>query len=47
MWVDGELSENFHKKVEVRKGCVMSAWMFNIFIDGCVREMKVTSGEHG
>ncbi len=36
--VDGELSDTFG--VQVRYGCVMSPWLFNIFMDGCMRKMK-------
>ncbi len=25
----------------VRQGCVTSPWLFNIYMDGCIREMKV------
>ncbi len=39
--VNGELSESFKVKVGVRQGCVMSAWLFSIYMDGCIREMKV------
>ncbi len=38
--VNGELSESFNIEVGVRQGCVMSPWLFNIYMDGCVREMK-------
>ncbi len=31
---------SFAVEVGVRQGCVMSPWMFNIFMDGCMREMK-------
>ncbi len=31
--VNGELSENFKVKVDVRQGCVMSPWLFNIYVD--------------
>ncbi len=39
--VNGELSESFKVKVGVRQGCMMSLWLFNIYMDGCIREMKV------
>ncbi len=38
--VNGELSESFNVEVGVRQGCVMSPWLFNIYVDGCIREMK-------
>ncbi len=38
--IGGEFSESFSVKVGVRQGCVMSLWLFNIFMDGCMREMK-------
>ncbi len=38
--VGGEFSENFEVEVGVRQGCVMSPWLFNIFMDGFMREMK-------
>ncbi len=39
--VNGELSESFSVEVGVRQGCVMSPWLFNTYMDGCIREMKV------
>ncbi len=36
-----ELSESFNVKVGVRQGRVMSLWLFIIYMDGCIREMKV------
>ncbi len=39
--VNGELKESFNVEVGVRQGCVMSPWLFNIYMDGCIREMKV------
>ncbi len=41
MRVNGELSESFNVEVDVRQGCIMSPWLFNINVDGCIREMKV------
>ncbi len=45
--VGGKFSESFPVEVEVRKGCVMSPWLFNIFMDGCMKEMKCTVGNAG
>ncbi len=39
--VNGELSESFKLEVCVRQGCVMLPWLFNIYMDGCIREMIV------
>ncbi len=38
--VDGELSDSFAVGEGVRQGCIMSPWWFNIFRDGCMREVK-------
>ncbi len=38
--VGGKFSESFTVEVGVRQGCVMSPWLFNIFMDGCLREIK-------
>ncbi len=38
--VDREFSDSFAVGVGVRQGCVMSPWLFNIFMDGWMREMK-------
>ena len=38
--MDRELSENFPIGIGVRQGCVMLQWLFNIFMDGFMREMK-------
>ncbi len=40
MQVNGELSESFNVEVGVRQGCVMSPWLFNIYVDGCIREVS-------
>ena len=45
--VDGELSESFDIGMGVRQGCVMSPWLFNVFMDGCMREMKAKVGNAG
>ncbi len=40
MSVGGKYSESFAVEVGVRQGCVMSPWLFNTVMDGCMREMK-------
>ncbi len=45
--ISGETSEHFEIKVCLRQGCVMSPWLFNIFIDGVMREVKGKVGEVG
>ncbi len=39
--VKKKLSESFNVEVGERQGCVMSPWLFNIYMDGCIRKMKV------
>ncbi len=41
----GETSEHFEIKVGLRQGCVMSPWLFNIYMDGVMREMNGKVGE--
>ncbi|KAF1010546.1 MAG: hypothetical protein GAK29_05048 [Acinetobacter bereziniae] len=36
--VNGTLSDWFEVQQGVRQGCVMSPWLFNVFIDKCVRD---------
>ena len=38
--VGNEVSEWFPVRVELRQGCVMSPWLFNLYIDGVVREVN-------
>ncbi len=45
--ISGEISEHFEIKVGLRQGCVMSPWLFNIYMDGVMREMKGKVGEVG
>ena len=35
------MSEWFPVNVGLRQGCVMSPWLFNVYIDGVVREVNV------
>ncbi len=34
-------------RVGVRQGCVMSPWLFNIIMDGCMKEIKYKVGNMG
>ncbi len=36
--VNGKLRESFRIHEGVRQGCVMSLWLFNLFMDGIVRD---------
>ncbi len=47
MRVGGKFSESFAVEVGVRQGCVMSPWLFNIFMDGYMKEMKCNVGNAG
>ena len=38
--VGNEVSEQFPVRVGLRQGCVMSPWLFNLYIDGVVREVN-------
>ena len=38
--VGNKMSEWFPVKVGLRQGCVMSPWLFNLYIDGVVREVN-------
>ncbi len=38
---------SFAVEVVVRQGCVMLPWLFNIFMDGCMKEMKCKVGNAG
>ena len=35
-----EVSEWFPVRVGLRQGCAMSPWLFNLYIDGAVREVN-------
>ena len=38
--VGNEVSEWFPVRVGLRQGCVMSPWLFNLYIDGVIREVN-------
>ena len=39
--------EGFGVKVGLRQGCVMSPWLFNLFMDGVMREVREKAGDIG
>ena len=40
-------SDSFEVKVGLRQGCVMTPGLFNLFMDGVVREVKARIGDRG
>ena len=40
--VGNDVSEWFQVNVGLRQGCVMSPWLFNVYMDGVVREVNVS-----
>ncbi len=45
--ISGETSEHCEIKVGLRQHCVVSPWLFNIYMDGVMRKMKGKVGEVG
>ena len=41
VWVGNDVSEWFPVNVRLRQGCVISRWLFNVYIDAVVREVNV------
>ena len=39
--VGNDVSKCFPVNVELRQGCVMSPWLFNVYMDSVVREVNV------
>ncbi len=45
--VGGKFSESFAVEVRVRQGCMVSSWLFNIFMHGGMREINAKVGSVG
>ena len=43
---EGE-SERFRIDSGMRQGCIMSPWLFNVYMDGVMKEVKEGSELHG
>ena len=44
VWVGNDVSELFLVNIGLRQSCVMSPWLFNVYMDGVVREVNVRKG---
>ncbi len=38
--VEVELNEFFELKVELKQGCVVPPWLFNVFMDGVIKKIQ-------
>ena len=45
--VKGDDSEGFRVDSVVRKGCTMSPWIFNVYMDSVMKEVKMGMGRRG
>ena len=45
--VNGTVSEWFEIENGVKQGCVMSPWLFNIYMDGVMKEVRQGMGDRG
>ena len=41
MYVNSQTCECFKIKSGVRPGCIMSPWVFNVYMDSVMKEVKV------
>ena len=41
VWVGNDVSEWFPINVGLRQGCVIFPWLFNVYMNGVVREVNV------
>ena len=42
--VKGGESKQFRIDSKVREGCIMSPWLFNVYMDGVMKEVKMEMG---
>ena len=45
--VKGGKSERFRIDSGARQGCIKSPWLFNLYMDGVMKEVKVGMGKRG
>ena len=45
--VKGSESDRFRIDSGVRQGCIMSPWLFNVYMDGVVKEVKMGMERRG
>ena len=45
--VKGDESECFRTDNVVRQGCIMSSWLFDVYMDAVMREVKMEIGRMG
>ena len=45
--IKGGVSEQFRRDSGVRQGCIMSPWLFNVYMDGVMKEVKIGMGRRG
>ena len=45
--IKGGVSEQFRIDSGVRQGCIISPWLFNVYIDGVMKEVKMWMGRRG
>ena len=42
--IKGDESGKFRIDSGVRQGCIMSPWLFNVYMDGVIKEVKTGMG---
>ena len=45
--VKGDECERFRVDSVMREGCIMSTWLFNVYMDGVMKEVKMEIGRRG